>query len=167
MKETTMNMTRLTETQAAYLAGFIDGDGSILVQIVNRPDYVLKYQLRVSVLLIQKKQRLHFLKQFMNEIGSGTLRDRGDNIAELAIVGMSTVLPFLKQIKPFLRLKRKQANLVIQIIEHLPLTKNSAEKFIQLCQLADQVSELNDSKNRSITAATVEQTFRDLDLIEK
>lgn len=160
-------MKNLTETQAAYLAGFIDGDGSILAQIVQRPDYVLKYQLRVSILFIQKKERLHFLTQFQSEIGSGSIRDRGDGIAELALVGKNTVLPFLKQIQPFLRLKRKQANLVIQIIEQLSLTKNSYEKFLDLCKLTDQVSNLNDSKSRLITSAVVEKTFQDLELIKK
>ena len=159
-------MNTLTETEAAYFAGLIDGDGRILAQIVERPDYILKHQLRVSILLIQSKKRMHFLKQFQKEIEAGTLRDRGDGIAELAIVGIHTVLPFLKQIQPFLRLKLKQANLVIQIIEQLPLTKNNAEKFLWLCQLADQVSELNDSKSQNkITATRVKQRFLDLGLI--
>ena len=44
----------LTETQAAYIAGFLDADGSIITQIVSRKDYVLKFQIRVSVIFIQK-----------------------------------------------------------------------------------------------------------------
>lgn len=164
MKET---MNNLTTTQAAYLAGFIDGDGSIIAQLVSRKDYVLKYQIRVSVLFIQKKKRVYFLNQLQDEIGTGVVRDRGDGIAELSLVGVNTVYPFLKQIQPFLRIKRKQANLVIQIIDQLNLTKNSPQKFLDLCKLSDQVSDLNDSKNRTITSETVKNTLKDLGLIEK
>lgn len=160
-------MNTLNTTQAAYLAGLIDGDGSIIAQLVSRKDYILKFQIRVSVLLVQKKERIHFLKQFQKEIGTGTVRDRGDGIAEFAVVGVNTVYPFLKQIQPFLRVKRKQANLVIQILEQLPLTKNSPEKFLDLCKLSDQVSRLNDSKHRTMTSETVEALFQDLGLIKK
>ena len=157
----------LTEAQASYLAGFIDGDGSIMAQIVKRPDYVLRYQIRLSVVFFQKKKRTHFLTQFQKEIGSGTLRDRGDGICELALVGANTVFPFLRQVRPFLRIKHKQANLVIQIIEQLPLTKKSPERFLDLCKLADQVSLLNDTKSRLTNLATVEVEFLDLGLIKK
>lgn len=160
-------MNILTQTQIAYLAGFIDGDGSIIAQIVKRSDYILNYQIKVSVNFIQRKERKHFLLQFKNEVGTGTLRDRNDGITEFNIVGINSVLPFLKQLQPFLRLKRKQANLVIQIIEQLPLTKNDPQKFLDLCKLADQVANLNDSKNRSISTDTVKMTFQDLGLIKK
>lgn len=160
-------MNTLTDTQASYFAGFIDGDGSIIAQIVRRQDYILKFQIRLSVLFIQIKQRKHFFLQFQKEIGLGTLRERKDGIVELALVGQSSVLPFLRRIQPFLRLKQKQANLVIQIIEQLPLTKNSPEKFLSLCLLADQVGALNDSKSRTISTNVVLKEFQDLGLITK
>ena len=160
-------MNTLTTTQAAYLAGLIDGDGSIIAQLVSRNDYILKFQIRVSVLIVQKKKRIHFLNQFQKEIGTGNVRDRGDGIAEFSVVGVNTVYPFLKQIQPFLRIKEKQANLIIQILEQLPLTKNSPQKFLDLCKLSDQVSKLNESKTRTITSDIVKTLFEDLGLIEK
>lgn len=41
----------------SYIAGFIDGDGSIIAQIVRREDYVRKFQIRVSVVFYQKTKR--------------------------------------------------------------------------------------------------------------
>lgn len=158
-------MNTLTELQASYLAGFIDGDGSIIAQIVPRKDYQLKYQIRVSVLFIQKRSRQYFLEAFQAEIGTGTVRDRGDGISELAIVGHQSVAAFLKQIVPYLRNKTKQGSLVLRICEQLNLTKTDPLRFIELARLTDQVSALNDSKNRTITSETVEQAFRDLGLI--
>jgi hypothetical protein len=62
-------------------------------------------------------------------------------------------------------LKKKQADLIIRIIEQLTSSKNSAVLFVQLCRLTDQVALLNDSKSRTITAEVVETTLRELGLI--
>ena len=160
-------ITKLSIEQAAYLAGFVDADGSILAQIVRRKDYVLKFQIRVSVLCIQKMSHIHHLRKFKSEIGKGTSRDRGDGIAEFAIVGHKNVSAFLKQILPYLRTKQKQGNLVIRICEQLDQTKNDPQKFLHLCELADRVAKLNDSKKRINTVQTVEKHFLDVGLIKK
>lgn len=162
-------MKTLSLYQASYLAGFIDADGSILAQIVSREDYVLKFQIRVSVICIQKMSRIHHLRDFQTEIGKGTIRDRGDGIAEFSIVGHTNVAGFLKQIQPYLRNKKKQANLVLRICEQLDLTKKDKDpqKFLELCTLADHVAALNDSKNRTNTTETVKKAFLDLGLIKE
>ena len=155
------------QTQWAYLAGFLDGDGSIMAQIVSRPDYILKYQIRVSVSFIQITKRKHFLIKIQNEIKKGNLRDRGDGISELTLIGWQDVKWILLQMKPFLRIKEKQANLVLKIIEQLPLTKTSPDNFLKICELANQVANLNDSKGRTIITQVVRQRFQDLKLIEE
>lgn len=159
-------MKTLAVAQASYLAGFIDADGSIVAQIIPRKDYLLKFQIRVSVLCIQKMNRVHHLKDFQFEIGKGTIRDRGDGVGEFAIVGQKNVSEVLKQIQPYLRNKKKQANLVLRICEQLDQTKNNPQKFLELCELADHIAVLNDSKNRTNTTETVRTVFRDLGLIK-
>lgn len=158
-------MNTLTNLELAYLAGFVDGDGTIIAQIVKKDDYVLKYQLRVSVSFIQSTVRKPFLSQLHKEIGLGTIRDRKDGISEINIVGREQVLPFLKQLEPYLRLKHKQAKLVMEICEKLPLIDNNPVKFLELCKLSDQVAELNDSKKRTNTSAMVKKAFIDNKLI--
>lgn len=150
-----------------YIAGFLDADGSVLAQIVERRDYRFLYQIRLTVSFVQKTKRKHFLMQLKQDIGKGSFRDRGDGISELVVVGWQSVLPLLQQLAPCLRIKKKQAHLVLKIIEQLPLTKESPLKFLELCYLADQVSALNDSKTRTITAEVVEKRFKDLGLIDK
>jgi intein-encoded DNA endonuclease-like protein len=44
----------LKDEEKAYIAGFLDGDGSIMAQLVSRKDYRLRYQIRVSVVFYQK-----------------------------------------------------------------------------------------------------------------
>lgn len=164
----TINLKRIfTPLQLGYIAGFLDGDGSVLAQIVARQDYRYHYQIRFTVSFVQKIKRKHFLMQLQEEIGKGTLRDRNDDISELAIVGWQSVVPLLQQLQPVLRIKLKQTNLVLKIIEQLPLTRTSPQKLLELCYLADQVAALNDSKGRTMTAEVVEKRFLDLGLIDK
>jgi len=157
----------LTPLQLAYIAGFLDGDGSVMVQLVERKGYVYHYQIRFTVSFVQKTKRKHFLIQLQKEIGKGTLKDRNDGISELAVVGWQSVNTLLKQLQPFARIKLKQINLVLKIIEQLPLTKTSPEKFLELCYLTDQVAALNDSKDRIHLAEDVEKRLKDLGVIDE
>ena len=157
----------MTPLQLAYIAGFLDADGSVLAQIVERKEYIYHYQIRFTVSFVQKTKRKHFLMQLQKEIGQGSLRDDNDGISELAIVGWQSVNTFLKQLQPLVRIKLNQINLVLKIIEQLPLTKTSPEKFLELCYLTDQVAALNDSKNRRVAAKDVEKRFKDLGIIDE
>lgn len=51
------NLQKLTKLDYAYIAGFLDGDGSILAQLVRRTDYRLGFQIRVSITFYQKNTR--------------------------------------------------------------------------------------------------------------
>ncbi len=157
-------MNIINKDDLLYLAGLIDGDGSIVAQMINRPDYVYKYQIRLTVQISQRKKRRHHLEDIRKIIGYGIVRDRGD-MSDYVLTETRMVYQFLKQLAPFLRIKQKQANLVIKIIEQLPSSRNSALLFIELCRLADQVAQLNDSKNKEINAKVVEDRLKELKVI--
>jgi hypothetical protein len=148
-----------------YYAGLLDGDGSLVVQMVRRSDYVFQYQLRFTVQVTQLTKRKHHLEEMKNIIGYGYIRDRSTGISDYILPETRCVYSFLKQIAPFLRIKKKQANLIIRMIEQLPSSKKSAALFIELCQMADQVAELNDSKSRKITADVVANDLKKLKVI--
>lgn len=159
-------MKNINRDDLIYLAGLIDGDGSLVAQIVPRSDYVYKYQIRCTVQVTQLKKRKHFLKDLQKIIGHGYVRDRND-VSDYILTETRCVYSFLKQLAPFLRLKKKQADLILRIIEQLPSSKNSPVFFIELCRQSDQVAQLNDSKNRKFTAEVVEQEFKKLKIISK
>jgi hypothetical protein len=159
-----MKINQLSKEEISYLAGFIDGDGCINAQIVQREDYKLKYQIRVSITLFQDTKQHWFLLQIQKQIGYGTIRKRGDGISEHAIVGKQSVAEILQLLLPCLRLKRKQAVLVLEICGKLSQKQDPAS-FLQLCAKADMVGELNYSKKRTITASVVGQRFLGLGLI--
>lgn len=146
---------QLNNILLSYLAGFIDGDGCINVQVVRRQDYVLGYQLRFIVSFTQstiRRSHLDWLKQTLDGVGS--IRDRGDGVSEYAIVGIDNVRPLLLLLVPYLRAKRNQAELCLRIMNQYSSTM-SVTKFLRLVKLADQFIYLNDSKKRTVTYAVV------------
>lgn len=152
----------------AYLAGFCDGDGSIMATICKKPDYgTIKYQLRIVVSFTQKSSRCHFLMQLKKKLrDKGSVRDRNDGQHDLSLVG-SDAQWLLRLLQPYLLIKKKQANLALKILEQLPSAKKIPLKFLELCNLADQISALNDSKIRKITSESVREDFLVLKLINK
>ena len=150
-------MKKLEKEDLLYLAGFLDGDGSIIAQLVRKKDYVNKFQIRVTVQFTQLKKRRHYLEDIKKLIGAGTIRDTSKQVSHYVLVETPVVYEFLKQIAPYLRIKKKQAYLVIRIIEQLPTARKQKDTFIELCKLVDQVSALNDSKKKTIDASVVAQ----------
>lgn len=154
-------MKNINRDDLLYLAGLIDGDGSLVAQIVRRSDFVSKFQIRCTVQITQSKKRRHFLENIQEIIGYGTVRDR-ENISDYVLTETRCVYFFLKQLSPFLRLKKKQSNLILRIIEQLPSSKNSPLLFVELCDISDHVAQLNDSKSRKITAEVVRKELQEL-----
>jgi hypothetical protein len=60
----------MTKEELAYIAGFLDGDGCIMLQLIWRHDYKLGYQIRASIVFYQKTQYKNFLvsKDFLDPV---------------------------------------------------------------------------------------------------
>jgi hypothetical protein len=69
-------------------------------------------------------------------------------------VGNQIVKMVLENLQAYLQLKRKQAKLVLDVINNLAKLQNP-QTFIKLCELVDQIILLNDSKKRTITTLVV------------
>ena len=50
-------MIKLKHIDCIYLAGFLDGGGSLIAQLVSRQDYKFKFQIRLTVQITQLKKR--------------------------------------------------------------------------------------------------------------
>lgn len=168
-----MTLINNDNSKYAYLAGFIDADGSIYAQIKKNDTFKFKHQIQVTVQVTQATKRRWFLDQLKDEIGSGNVRDRGsksgvadtentEGVSDYILTEQSKVLELLKNLQPYLRLKKKQANYIIRIIEQLPSTKDSQEKFLEVCTFVDLVADANDSKTRTNTAKTVRDLLEGL-----
>lgn len=143
----------------AYIAGFLDGDGCILTQIVKGKTYKYKHTIRFSIVFYQKKNNHWFLIWLQKKISKGNIRIRKDDMAELCILGSIPVKELLVLLMPYLIIKKNLAKLVIDIIENVKNVSSEAS-FIEVCKLVDKTAEYTYSKKRTITAITVQETFK-------
>lgn len=144
----------MSDEEAAYIAGFLDGDGSIIAQLVRRKDYKLGFQIRVSIVFYQKHSHQEILFWLKEQLKHGYIRHRNDGMTEYTIVGLSEVEQVLKLLHGKLRLKKGLAKDVLKLISLHP-QKMTAEKLIELSKLVDDTARFNYSKKRTITSLTV------------
>jgi len=161
-KGNTEGRLSMNEIEKAYIAGFLDGDGCIMAQLIARADYKLRYQIRVSIVFYQKTCHQDFLLQLQERLEIGYIRKRPDGMSEYTIVGLKEVAFVLKLLVPFLRLKKNLALKVLEIVEkHPPQRKMTPNQLIELSKLVDETAKFNYSKKRSVTSAQVIEFFRE------
>ena len=148
------------EHQNAYLAGLIDGDGSIYCLLANRiqDGYKFGYEIRPCASITQRPEKQHLLIHANSLTGGiGILRRRADNIASLDFHGRDKVSFLVPRVKPYIYLKSRQAKIILHVIEQMPYVKNDAQKFLNLCRIVDRISRENDGNNLKNTSETVRE----------
>ena len=140
-------MLKLTQTQLAYLAGFIDGDGSIYVRLKPNDTYRYGFQIAPYIILFQSAKDETNFQKICNMLNCGYLRRRKDGILEYTIGRKEEILALIEKIKPYLILKRRQADLLVKILELKSMVKN-AKDFSKVMELINQFAEINYSKKR-------------------
>ena len=144
----------MDSTILAYIAGFLDGDGSIFFQIVPRKDYKQKFQIRSSIAFYQKTNYVWILEWIKTQFEAGYIRHRKTGISDYTIVELKEVKRILLLLKPYVKLKKKQVGLGLEIVKKLE-TKKSNQDFLEICKLVDKFKEINYSKKRTITHKVV------------
>ena len=75
----------LNQLQKAYLAGFLDGDGSIYAQLKPNSTYRYGFQIAPYVVLFQSQKDQENFAKVCEPIGYGKTRVRKDGILEYSI----------------------------------------------------------------------------------
>ena len=116
----------------AYIAGFLDGDGSIMLQLrKNLNGNIIR--IKTVICLYQDFKYKEELK-WMQKLLGGYVYTRNDHMSELRIEGFAKVLEVLELLKPFWRFKRRQASLLIKLIPRLQqktVDKHSVAEWIK------------------------------------
>ena len=147
----------ISETTKAYIAGFLDGDGSIMLQLVHRKDYKFGYQIRASICFYQKSQYKNELKKLKEILKFGYIRDRNDGISEYTIVGINDVKQVLIMLQPYILFKRKHVVEALKILNKIGYRRKILkDEFLKLAELVDSYSNLNYSKKRKHYCKNVE-----------
>lgn len=140
----------LTQIDKAYLAGFLDGDGSILTQIVKDNTRKYKFYVRISIVFFQRKDNNWFIIWLQKKFKPyGYIRQR-ENMSEFIIVGKEPVELILRELYPYLKLKKTLCKLVLNIIEVLNKVETEAD-FLKVCIKVDETAKYTYSQNRKIT----------------
>jgi hypothetical protein len=148
-------LVTMDPTILAYIAGFLDGDGSIFFQLIRKKDYCLGFQIRTSIAFYQKTENEHILLWLKDRFGSGYIRRRKTGLSDYTIVEAGEVRRILKLLQPYVRLKTEHVRLGLEILERFPLS-GDATTMIELCRLVDRFRNINYSKKRTVTSLDVE-----------
>ncbi len=114
MKEQGNTVGSRSQVDLAYIAGFLDGDGSLMIQLKRRSESRIKTRRVMLTICFYQDSRhekpLHWIKEVL---GIGYISHRNDGMTELRINGHKQVMRILESLLPFLKFKKKQAEAII------------------------------------------------------
>ncbi|MBI1866143.1 MAG: LAGLIDADG family homing endonuclease [Candidatus Staskawiczbacteria bacterium] len=93
----------------AYIAGFLDGDSSLMLQIKKRKDGKLKRRFMCTICFYQDSRHEKPLYWIKNILNIGYISQRNDGMTELRINGYKQVKEILQNLMPFIKFKIEQA----------------------------------------------------------
>lgn len=99
--------------EKAYIAGFLDGDGSIMLQLKKRSDSPRGYRFMATICLYQDSRHDVSLHWIQDILGAGYIARRNDGITELRIQGFKNVQRVLVELQPYVRFKALQAEAAV------------------------------------------------------
>jgi hypothetical protein len=144
----------IPEVHKAYLAGFIDGDGAIMALLERSPTKRFGFRIRVWVKATQQRQSdVCWLRE---ELEIGRVQ-AGHGCWEWLVKDQSDVRWLLEAIRPFARVKARQVNIALAILNY---RIESADDLGEVAELADALSLLNvRSRGRRQNTAAMVQGF--------
>lgn len=111
------------EIELAYIAGFLDGDGSLMLQIKRRKDGAIGIRFMSTICFYQDTRHEETLYWIQKVLGIGYCSQRNDGMTELRINGYKQVRDILKLLLPYIRFKKLQAKALQKACEMLSDTK--------------------------------------------
>jgi len=143
----------ISQTQKAYLAGFLDGDGSVYVQLKPNKSYKYGFQVAMYIVFYQSQKSQKSFEKICSLIGFGHMRVRKDGILEYIIGTQEGIEKLIKMVDQYVIMKNPQVQLLKKIVV-LKNQINSQKDFRELAKLIDTFRELNYSKKRKVHTLT-------------
>ena len=128
-----------TKIELAYIAGFLDGDGSLMLQIKKRSDGKIGFRFMSTICLYQDTRHEKTLYWIKEKFGIGYVSKRNDGMSELRVNGYKQVANILKNLSPYIRFKKIQSEALICACEILARTKFSKLSKEQLKRIVDLI----------------------------
>ncbi len=128
-----------TNVELAYIAGFLDGDGSLMLQIKKRLDGRIGLRFMPTICFYQDTRHEKTLYWIQERFDIGYVSKRNDGMSELRVNGYKRVATILKALVPYIRFKKIQSKALICACEILSSTKFSKLSKQQLKRLVDLI----------------------------
>jgi len=157
-------MKKLSSARLSYIAGFLDGDGSVYIKLTKNKTYRFKYQVSSYIVFYQSSINIQFLQNLQKELSIGYVRKRNDGVSEFIIGDEKSQLELIEKILPYTKLKLEQLQLMKKILRKKKFVK-CADDFLKLCGLIDGYKNLNYSKKRSQNSIEVRKVLVQNNLI--
>ncbi len=120
LKNVTINLSELTQSQKGYLAGFLDGEGGIQITRSQRRDR--EYTLALHPMVYFTNTKEHAIRTLRKWLGAGSISHRveggnhNDTFA-LNITGTRNISALLHILRPYLIIKSTRADVLIEFCE--------------------------------------------------
>lgn len=101
------------DVDLSYIAGFLDGDGSVMFQLKKRKDIPGKRRIMFTICFYQDTRHEKPLLWIKRVLDIGYISRRNDGITELRINGYEKVETILKSLLPYLKFKKKQVDYIL------------------------------------------------------
>ena len=150
-----------SDTNLAYISGFLDGDGSLMLQLKKRKDSSRKWRFMCTICFYQDSRHKKPLSWIKQTLGVGYLSDRNDGMTELRINGFKQIRLILERLIPFIKFKEVQAKALYKACTLLEQSRIAQNDLKKLADLLVQIQSANYSTRKK---KSLEEIYNLLDL---
>ena len=148
----------------SYIAGFLDGDGSLMFQIKKRKAGKLKRRFMCTICFYQDSRHEKSLYWIRKILGIGYISHRNDGMTELRINGFKQTKNILENLIPFIRFKKDQARALYNAANLLNRKKGKSLDKKDLLKLVDFIMTIQNNNYITRKKKTKEDILKILDL---
>ncbi len=148
----------------AYIAGFLDGDGSLMLQLKSRSDTTRGMRFMATICLYQDTRHTAPLLWMQKILKCGYISSRNDGMTELRINGFVQVRNVLTLLKPHIRFKKTQTQALISACELLEKKFLRDMSPTELRKLVDLMFEIKAQNYKSKSATPKDIVLKRLGL---
>ena len=128
-----------SEANIAYIAGFLDADGAIMAHVEPNRELTLRYRVRITLGLYQNHSDV--LEWIYKILETGSITQNSNRaLYYWKTQDQNAIKLILTTLLPYLKVKQKQAELALRILNSPISTKN---ELLFVATLADTLSSLN------------------------
>ncbi len=136
----------------AYIAGFLDGDGCITIKFEECKTTTLGYVAKVRVSFTQHKSKREILDFLCEYIGSGSVHEyQHNNMAEYVIHDQKCITEFLRNIEPYIFVKRRHLQLAKELILLKEKEHYTKESLVKMLDLRKKMASLNNYSKKFLS----------------